>query len=159
MEAHILAWGAALSFLPISELRGGIPFLVANGAAIPFAFAYCTILNALVAPVAFIFLATFHKLFLHMSWYRNLFERFVDRARDKVKKEVDKYGYWGLMVFVAIPLPVTGAWTGALGAWILGMERKKAIPVIAAGVLIAGIIVTAVVWSGAQAFSFLIKQV
>jgi len=158
MEPNILFWGAALSFLPISELRGAIPFLVANGAQLPFAFAYCTILNALVAPVAFVFLATFHKLFLHMNWYKNLFERFVDRAREKVKKEVDKYGYLGLLVFVAIPLPVTGAWTGALGAWILGMERKKAIPAIAAGVLIAGIIVSAVVWSGMSAFSFLIKK-
>ena len=76
-----------------------------------------------------------------------------------VKPNGDKYGYWGLAIFVSIPLPFTGAWTGALGAWILGMDRKRSMLVVAAGVLMAGVIVTLVVGLGVGALSFLIKKV
>lgn len=159
METHILIWGALLSILPISELRGSIPYLLANKAPLAFTFIYCTTLNALVAPIVYIFLSSVHKLFYRMGWYRNLFERFVEKTRSKVKKEVDKYGFLGLMIFVAIPLPVTGAYSGTLGAWILGMDKKKSILCVAAGVFIAGIIVTTISWFGIGALSFLLKKV
>jgi uncharacterized membrane protein len=159
MEPHILFWGAILSVLPISELRGSIPFLLANKTPLLFTFLYCTALNALVAPIAYLFLASVHRLLYRIGWYRSFFERFVEKARTKVKKEVDKYGFWGLMIFVAIPLPMTGAWSGALGAWILGMDMKKSILSVAAGVLIAGMVVTIVAWSGIGAFNFFLKKV
>ena len=159
MEPHILIWGALLSMLPISELRGAIPFLLANKAPVLFAFLYCTAFNALVAPIAYLFLASVHKLLDRLEWYHNFFERFVEKARHKVQKEVDKYGFLGLMVFVAIPLPITGAYSGTLGAWILGMDKKKSILCVAAGVVIAGIIVTTVAVSGISAFNFLLKKV
>lgn len=159
MEIHILIWGALLSMLPISELRGAIPFLLANKAPVLFAFLYCTAFNALVAPIAYIFLASVHKLLYRIKWYHDFFEKFVENARHKVKKEVDKYGFWGLMVFVAIPLPMTGAYSGVLGAWILGMDKKKSILCVIAGVFIAGVVVTIVAWSGIGALNFLLKKV
>ena len=62
-----------------------------------------------------------------------------------VHGKVELYGYWGLLIFVAIPLPVTGAWTGTLGAWVLGMDKKKAILAILGGVLVAGFFVSVLV--------------
>lgn len=159
MQTSILFWGALLSILPISELRGAIPFLLANKVPLLFTFLYCTALNALVAPIAYIFLSSVHKLLDRLAWYHDFFVRFVEKARLRVKPEVDKYGFWGLMIFVAIPLPMTGAWSGTLGAWVLGMDRKKSILCVGAGVVIAGVVVTAVAWSGIGAFNFLLKKI
>ena len=105
-----------------------------------------------------IFLDSFHRLFI-TGFYRRFFDRFVERARKKVKPAVEKYGYLGLAIFVAIPLPVTGAYTGVLGAFILGMNRKKAVFAVSLGVIIAGITVTTVTFLGIEALSFFIKHI
>jgi len=149
----------ALSFLPISELRGAIPFAVARGVPLLQAALLAVACNALVAPVAYIFLETFHKLFYKWPFYARLFDRFVAKARGKVHEKVEKYGYLGIMVFVAIPLPITGAWTGTLGAWILGMGKRRSMLAVAAGVAIAGIIVSLVVGLGVEALSIFVKSV
>lgn len=159
MNTNTLAWSALLSLIPISELRGAIPFAVANGMPLVPAALWCVAWNALAGPIAYVFLATVHKLLYKWKAYAGLFDRFVEKARLKVHKEVEKYGYWGLLVFVAIPLPLTGAWTGALGAWILGMGRRKSMLAIAAGVAVAGIVVSLVVGLGVGALSFLIKKI
>ncbi len=148
-----------LSFLPISELRGAIPFAVARGMPLLQAALLAVACNALVGPVAFVFLETFHKLFYKWPFYARLFDRFVAKARGKVHEKVEKYGYWGIMVFVAIPLPITGAWTGTLGAWILGLGKRKTMVAVAAGVAIAGVIVSLVVGLGVEALSLFIKHV
>jgi uncharacterized membrane protein len=158
-KALIFFWTAFLSFLPISELRGGIPFAMANGIPWYIAYPFSAALNALVAPVCWIFLSTLHKLFLKMKWYENFFNRFVERARDKLKGGVEKWGWLGVAAFVAIPLPMTGAWTGTLGAWVLGISKRRTLLAVILGVLVAGVIVTAVVVLGVQAFSFFIKKV
>lgn len=150
---------ALLSFIPISELRGAIPYAVLNGMELFPAALLAIAANALVPVIAYVFLATVHRLFYKIAFYRSFFDRFVEKARVKVHPQVEKYGYWGLAVFVAIPLPVTGAWTGTLGAWILGMEKRKAIPAIIAGVVVAGIIVTILVAIlGAGAKSIFLKS-
>ena len=64
----------------------------------------------------------------------------MEEKVDKKKGQIEKYGYWGLFLFVAIPLPGTGGWTGALIAAVLGMNKKKSFATIALGVLVAGII-------------------
>jgi uncharacterized membrane protein len=158
MTFETLFWSAFLSLTPISELRGAIPFAVAKGVPLLPAAAWCVAWNAMAGPIAYIFLGTFHKLLYRWPAYASFFDRFVERARGKVHASVEKYGYWGLMVFVAIPLPFTGAWTGVLGSWVLGMERKKAILFVALGVLIAGIVVSLVVGLGIGALSIFIKR-
>jgi uncharacterized membrane protein len=159
MTAETLFWSAILSLLPISELRGAIPFAYWNGMDLFAAAFWCVAWNSLASPIAYVFLATFHKLFYRWRPYASFFDRFVERARVKVHASVEKYGYWGLMIFVAIPLPLTGAWTGALGAWILGMERRKSMLAVALGVLIAGVVVTIVVGFGVEALSFFYKKI
>lgn len=150
---------ALLGLIPISELRGAIPYGYFNGIPLLQCFVISVLANALVAPIGFFFLNTFHKLLNKWSFYHNLFEKTVTRARTKVEEKISKYGLLGLMFFVAIPLPVTGAWTGTLGAWVLGLDRKKSILSIACGVLIAGIIVTAVVYTGAGIGKLFTKQI
>jgi uncharacterized membrane protein len=155
----IIFWTAFLSFIPISELRGGIPFAIANG--LPWYWAFClgVFCNALVAPFCWIFLSTFHKLFLKMKWYEKFFNAFIERARNKLHSGIEKWGWFGVAIFVAIPFPLTGAWTGTLGAWVLGLSKKKTLLAVIIGVIISGSIVTAVVTLGAQAFNMFIKQV
>lgn len=148
-----------MSFLPISELRGGIPFAIANGIPWYWAYLFSAGMNALVAPACWIFLSTLHKLFLKMAWYQKFFDRFVERAREKLRGNVEKWGWIGIAVFVAIPLPITGAWTGTLGAWVLGLSKRRTMLAVILGVICAGAIVTAVVILGVQAFSFFVKQV
>jgi uncharacterized membrane protein len=122
------------------------------------AFVYCTLLNALVAPICWIFLATLHKLFLKMEWYRKFFDRFIEKARDKLKQGVEKWGWFGIALFVAVPLPMTGAWTGTLGAWVLGLSKRKTMLAVIIGVFIAGAIVTAVMVAGIQGLRFFLKE-
>jgi uncharacterized membrane protein len=146
-----------LCLLPISELRGGLPYALAHGLVPWKAYLLCVAVNGLVAPLVFFFLATVHGLLERFQWYRHIFEKLVARSRRRVHEKVEKYGYAGLIVFVAIPLPITGAYTGALGAWVLGMEARKSFLAIFAGVLVAGIVVTAVYQLGVQALYIFIK--
>lgn len=159
MDIWSFFWAGFLSLLPIAELRGGIPYaMTVGGAPWWLAFLFCVGMNSLAAPAAFIFLNTVHKLLYRWKAYADLFDRLVERARKKVREPVEKYGYWGLLVFVAIPLPFTGAWTGALGAWILGMGTKRAILFIVLGVAIAGAVVTAIMALGISGFDLLLKR-
>jgi uncharacterized membrane protein len=146
-----------LSMLPVAELRGGIPLALAYHFNPFLAFLLCTLVNILIIPIVFIFLETLNKLLLRMNWYSKLFHKTIERARLKIHKQVEKYGYLGLMIFVAIPLPMTGAYTGTLGAWALGMDKRKSFAYISLGVILAGIIVTLVAYYGITFFSILIK--
>ncbi|MDR1278614.1 MAG: small multi-drug export protein [Treponema sp.] len=155
----VWGWTALLSFLPVSELRGAIPFAMTQG--IPWYAAYpcAAALNALVAPVCWVFLSTLHRLFLKMGWYEKIFTRFVGRAREKLHGGVEKWGWLGVAVFVAIPLPVTGAWTGTLGAWVLGLPKGKTLIAVILGVIVAGAIVTSVMLLGTGALRIFVKEV
>ncbi len=131
-----------ISMLPIVELRGGLPAGVAMGLPIPTAFLAAFLGNMLPVPFIILFIRRIFK------WIRVHIPRlgaFVDRLEKKAYSKSDKvvqYETWGLLVFVAIPLPGTGAWTGALIAALLDLRLKRAIPVITLGVLIAGGIIT-----------------
>ena len=159
MSVNPLLFSIILSLLPISELRGAIPFALSQGIPLAAAFPLCVGFNALVAPLVFIFLSTFHKLFLKMGWYERFFVKFIENARNKVQDKVKRFGYLGIMLFVAIPLPITGAYTGTLGAWILGMSRRKTILAALGGVIISGTIVSLVSVLGIQAFSLFVKEI
>ncbi len=147
-----------LSILPISELRGAIPFALTQGMSIPIAYFYCVLLNALVGPLVYLFLFSVHKLLSLWAWYKRTFDKLIERARLKIHAKVERFGYWGVMLFVAIPLPITGAYTGTLGAWVLGLDSKRTFLAVLAGVTISGIIVTTISYLGIEAFSFFIKR-
>lgn len=148
-----------LGIVPVSELRGAIPYAYFNGVPLWLAAVIGILSNALVPFIGFLFLGTLHKLLDKWGAYHRLFEKTVAKARTKVGEKVRKYGLWGLMVFVAIPLPITGAWTGTVGAWVLGLDRKKSILSIMLGILISGTIVTTVIFTGAGIASLFTKTV
>lgn len=150
---------ALLSILPISELRGAIPYAYFNEIPIVTSYLLCVLTNSLVGPIAMFFLSTLHSLLYKWDFYRRIFERTVEEARIRVEKKVEKYGLLGLMFFVAIPLPVTGAWTGAVGAWVLNLDKKKSCLSIALGVCISGIIVSLVLISGSGLVSLFTKKI
>ncbi len=153
---------AFLCLLPISELRGGLPYALSHGMPLIPSLLFCAALNMLVGPLVFLFLSTLHRLFSRSNAYSHIFDKIVERARRKLKAKVDRYGYWGLVIFVGIPLPVTGAYTGALGAWILGMEPKRSSLFIAIGVILAAAIVAVVYFLvtelGLEALQIFIKS-
>jgi uncharacterized membrane protein len=159
MDLKTILITTALTLLPISELRGAIPYAVLHDFHPLAAYFYCAVLNALLGPLVYIFLDSVHKLFYRWGWYKGLFDRLVKRARVKVEQKIDKYGYIGIMLFVGIPLPVTGAYTGTLGAWILGLDRKKTCIAVAAGAFISGIIVSLIMYFGSEAASIFIKRI
>ncbi len=147
-----------LSLLPISELRGGIPYAFAQGMNIFLAYSLCVLSNMLVIPLLYLFFETLHKPLYRIELYKKLFDFWVARTQKKAEKKIAKYGYWGVMLFVAIPLPITGAYTGTLAAWLLNLDRKKAFWYLALGVVIAGIIVSVVTVTGMELFQIFIKR-
>lgn len=129
---------ALVSMIPVVELRGGIPFGVARGLPVWAAYLAAVIGNMLPAPFIVVYI---RRIF---QWMRRALPRLnslVDRLERKAHlkgRTVSRYKYLGLMIFVAIPLPGTGAWTGSLAAAFLDMPLRKALPSIFAGILIAG---------------------
>lgn len=127
-----------ISMLPVVELRGAIPYGVAMGMS-PI---HATILAILggVVPAPFILLLI--RPILEFLYARNLFRNVVKKLfRTKNKARIQKFGFWGVILVVAIPLPGTGVWSGSLAAALLGLRLKRALPAIIIGNAIAGIIV------------------
>jgi uncharacterized membrane protein len=142
--------GILWSLAPISELRGGLPLAIAKGVPWPLAFAACAAANIVIIPLIFLFLDYLHSKLLKRALYRRTFNSFLKKIRkrkENVERAVESYGMIALMLFVAIPLPATGAWTGSIIAWLLNLHKGKSFTAIAAGVLIAGIIVTLITLS------------
>ncbi len=148
-----------LSMMPIAELRGGIPYALAHNIHPVTSYLMCCAANLLAFPIVYLFMGFLHDLFSKMEWYSRLFDKIVIRTRKKVGENIEKWGFWGLMVFVMIPLPVTGAYTGTFAAWLFDIQKRKSFLAVSLGVLISGLIVSAVFLSGVELFSFFMKNV
>lgn len=131
-----------VSMFPVLELRGGL--IAAKLMDIDFfkAFVICFIGNMLPIPFILIFIRKIFSLLKKVSKVDEVITKLEARSLRKADK-VKKYRLWGLFLFVAIPLPGTGAWTGALIADLLDIRIKHSLPVIMCGVFIAGIIISA----------------
>lgn len=141
-EAGKILYTFLLSMVPVSELRGAIPIGIGSGLN-PFVAATVSIIGNLIpAPFIIIFI---RRIF---SAIRRIFPKFnglITRLEQRAEKKSDivkRCSFWGLFLLVAIPIPGTGAWTGALVAAMLDMRLKRALPAITAGVIVAGIIIT-----------------
>ncbi len=143
-----------VAMVPVVELRGAIPFGVVRGLNIWTAI-IASVLGNLV-PVPFIILFI-RRIFAWMRAHMPKLDGLVTRMEKKAEKNraaVEKYAFWGLAILVAIPLPGTGAWTGALVAAMMEMRLKRAFPAIVIGVVIAGVIVSIVTYGAQAIFSF-----
>lgn len=133
-----------ISMVPILELRGG---LLAAGPAfldIPIlrAVPICIVGNVIPVPFILLLIRWIFKLMKKTRLFRPLVEWLERKAMSK-KDQIETYGFWGLVLFVGIPLPGTGAWTGSLIAALLGMKFKKAFPAVLLGIAIATVIMSA----------------
>ncbi len=130
-----------ISLMPILELRGGL--IAASLLGVKPLTGYIVSIIGNVIPVPFILLFI-NKI---LEWMRkskvkffNKIANWLDKKAKKNHNKIEKYGYWGLVLFVGIPLPGTGAWTGCLAASVFEMDRKKSFFAVMLGILIASII-------------------
>ena len=131
-----------LSILPISELRGAIPYGIVNNVNPGLTFAIAVIFNFLISFVIFFFLDNLHKHFLKVKSYKLFFSKYIEVKRKSFEKHVGtKFEFWALVIFVSIPLPLTGLYSGALIAWLFNLKRRKSYLAIFLGIIMAGIIV------------------
>lgn len=130
-----------ISLLPILELRGGLLAASLLGLKPLESYIICIIGNLLPVPLILWFMASI------LNWMRNSkskkikgVAKWLDKKVYKHKGQIEKYGFWGLVLFVGIPLPGTGAWTGCLIASVLEINKKKSLLATIVGVIMASII-------------------
>ena len=142
------------AMLPILEIRGAKPVGVASGLDPWLAFAVGFVGNML--PIPILILLT-RKVIEWLKKHNMLVKltAWLENKGSKGAQKVQKYSFWGLFILVAIPLPGTGAWTGALVASLLDMRLKRALPAIAMGVAVAGLIVLLVTYGVISAGSLI----
>ena len=142
------------SLLPIIELRGAIP--LGAGLGLPLWQSYLISIVGNMLPVPFILLM--------IRWVLEMMKKvkglsgialWVEAKAEKNRPKIEKYSFWGLMLFVAIPAPGTGAWTGSLVAALIRMDFKKAILAVLLGVLTAGVIMSLISYGIVAIFQFM----
>ena len=138
---HTVCMTFLIAMVPVLELRGAIPIGVAGGLTPLAAMLVATVGNMVPIPFLIVFTRRIFNWLKTKGRLRRLVEKLEARATEK-SQLVLRYAWVGLCILVAIPLPGTGAWTGALVAAVLNMRLKKALPAITLGVIIAGFIVT-----------------
>lgn len=141
--------------LPVIELRGGIPLGISLGLDPVFTLFIAVIANGLMFFPIFFGLHLFYDRLLSRI---PLFDRYLDSVRRRGKPKVDKYGFWGLLFFVAIPLPITGVYTATSLAWLLEIDHRKAFLPIGIGVVIAGVIVLLATLGVVEAFRIFVRS-
>ena len=128
-----------ISMLPILELRGGLIAAALFDIPIVEAVAICFVGNILPIPFILLLIRPIFAWLKQTSLFRPVVEKLETKAMGK-SEQVRKYEFWGLLLFVGIPLPGTGAWTGALIAAMLNISIKRAMPPITLGICMAGVI-------------------
>lgn len=150
---------AILTLFPFLELRASIPYGILLGYPWWVVFVVCVIFNIVLATIVYFF---WNKLIHLLRWIKfidKLYTKTIERVQRRSRKYVEKYGELGLAIFIGIPLPGSGVWSGALAANIFGLRFKKYFVASIIGVLIAGVIVTLIMVSGAEVFGLFVKVV
>lgn len=151
MLASVPHWLAVLVIgaIPISELRGAIPVAMGVYGMGPVeAYSLSVVGNLIPVVPLLLFLEPVSGYLRRYRIFDIFFTWLFSRTRRNHTENFEKYGLLALTLFVAVPLPVTGAWTGCAAAFVFGIKFRQSFPAIAAGVLIAGIIVTVVTMTG-----------
>ncbi|MEZ7928950.1 MAG: small multi-drug export protein [Flavobacteriales bacterium] len=130
-----------ISFSPFGEARAGIPYGELVGLPILWVFVIGLTANLLVFPVFYKVIELANKRLWKHKFYKKSAIFLALRARTKTKTIIKKYGVWGLMVFVMIPLPVTGAYIGTIAAYIFGISYRKSLIAISSGITISSTLV------------------
>ena len=150
LETRIITF--LMAMVPVVECRGAIPYGVNFGLSIPEAYVLAIIGNLLPIPILVVFTRKVFEWLRTKSKGLNSFVSKMEAKAEKNKEVVLKYEFWGLVVLVAIPLPGTGAWTGALVAAMMDMRLKRAMPAIILGVIIAATIMVILTFGAGALF-------
>lgn len=141
-----LLYAIILTLMPITELRVGLPLAIVyaldKNVPVLLVFFLIVLINILLIFFIFYFLDKIHRVLMQFNLYRRTFNFYLEKIHRKVRnleKRHDKIGFYALLCFVAVPLPGTGVWSGCLLSWLLGLDRKKSVMAIIAGVMIAGL--------------------
>ena len=141
-----------VAMVPVLELRFAIPFGVTRDLGIKISMAASIVGNLVPVPFIIIFI---RRIFAWLRKKSDKFNALVTRLEERAESKrhiVDRYAFWGLVVLVAIPLPGTGAWTGALVAAMMDMRLRRAFPAIAVGVIIAAFVVSVITYGARMVF-------
>ena len=130
-----------ISLSPFGEARAGIPYGELNGLPIMLVFIVGLVANLLVFPIFYKAIELANKHLWKNPLYKKTALYLALRARTKTKEVIKNYGVWGLMIFVMIPLPVTGAYIGTIAAFIFGISYQKSLIAISSGITISSIMV------------------
>ena len=145
-----------ISMVPLVELRLGIPAGVGMGVKWYYAVVICMIGNMIPVPIIFFFARKVLEWGKDKKYIGKFFTWCLEKGHhggEKLKEKAGKGMFWALLLFVGIPLPGTGAWTGTLAASLLDLDFKKSIIAVALGVVLAAIIITAATLLGFGALS------
>lgn len=129
------------SISPFGEAKVGIPYALFNGANIYLTLIFCFLANILVFPIMIFFLDSVNRYFFKWRFYKKSAVFVARRAKTGAGKGIEKYGFWGLILFVMVPLPGTGVYAGTIASYIFGFERKKAFLANTIGIFLSSVIV------------------
>ncbi|MBN2458437.1 small multi-drug export protein [Candidatus Woesearchaeota archaeon] len=149
---------ALLTFVPTLELRASIPYgILATEIHWIWVFVLAVAINFVLGLVLYPMLDIMINIAVRIKIFNKLYNIYLRRTQKRIKSYVDRYGELGIALFIGMPLPGSGTYTGSVAAYALGMRYKRFIIANAIGVLIAGILVTAIVLSGAEFISIFVK--
>lgn len=145
-----------LTLLPFLELRASIPYgIIVLGMDWFPVFLICVITNILLGPIIYIFLDKFVHLFMRIKIIEKYYRKIVEKTQRRIHKAVERWGEFGVALFIGVPLPGSGSYSGALGSYLIGLGFRKFFIANIIGVLIAGTIVTLISLAGYAAPLFI----
>lgn len=149
-----------ITLLPFLELRASIPYGIIKGNLHwSIIFIICVITNIILGIIIYLLLDKIITIIKKIKFIEKLWDYYVEKTQKKIHQAVEKYGEWAVAIFIGIPLPGSGVYSGALASYLIGLERKKFIIANIIGVLIAGILVTIISLTGVEAFNIFLKLV
>lgn len=155
-----IAYVLLLTLAPTLELRASIPYAILVAGWDPWLAGGVGILaNWALAPIVWVFVDRAMHVFLKVGWIRHIYERVAARSVDRLRPQVEKYGVLGLALFVGVPFPGTGVYSGCLAAWLLKYRFRDYLVASGLGCLLAGTAVTLAVVSGSEFVHFFIKEI
>ena len=148
-----------ITFLPFLELRASIPYgIFHDQIEWWWVVLICIVTNIVVGIIAFFALDQFVHIITRIKAIDKIYQKTVLRTQRRIEKGIEKYGEMFLIIFIGIPLPGSGVYSGALAGYLMGVSFRKFMWANVFGVLIAATIVTIVSLTGSQTFHFLIKE-
>lgn len=129
------------SISPFGEAKVGIPYAIFNDVNIYIAFIACFAANVLVYPLMLFFLDGINRYFLKWRFYKKSAIYVARKAKLGAKKNVMKYGFWGLLIFVMLPIPGTGVYAGTIATYLFMLDRKRAFIANTIGIFLSCVIV------------------